>query len=106
MDKKNLSEEDIKRLYITPHIEKKWDREHIRMEMKITDGRVNIRGNMAFREKLKKADYVLLLVPYTLPLGRKLCRRFFLHNTVHGSHRPFGIFKIYIAHPGDFSRAG
>ncbi|HCB93867.1 MAG TPA: restriction endonuclease subunit R [Selenomonas sp.] len=59
MDKKNLSEEDIKRLYITPHIEKKWDREHIRMEMKITDGRVNIRGNMAFREKPKKADYVL-----------------------------------------------
>ena len=29
------------------------------MEKKITDGRMNIRGNMAFREKPRQADYVL-----------------------------------------------
>lgn len=59
MDKKSLSEEDIKNRFITPAIEAGWDKQHIRMEKAITDGRVNIRGNLAVREKPKRADYVL-----------------------------------------------
>lgn len=59
MDKKSLSEEDIKTRFITPAIEAGWDKQHIRMEKAITDGRVNIRGNLAVREKPKRADYVL-----------------------------------------------
>ena len=62
MDNK-LSEEDVKRQYITPAIEDKWGKstQNIRMEVKITDGRVNIKGNVAFREtkSIKRADYVL-----------------------------------------------
>lgn len=59
MDKKSLTEEDIKHLYITPAIEAKWDKSHIRMEAKITDGRMNIKGNLAVRNTPKKADYLL-----------------------------------------------
>ena len=59
MDKKSLTEEDIKLRYITPAITDKWKREHIFMEKKITDGRMNIKGNMAVRETPKRADYVL-----------------------------------------------
>ena len=59
MDKKQLSEEDVKRLFITPAIEAQWDKSHIRMEAKITDGRMNIKGNLAVRAKPKKADYLL-----------------------------------------------
>lgn len=59
MDKKSLSEEDIKNRFITPAIEAGWDKQHIRMEKAITDGRMNIRGNLAVREKPKRADYVL-----------------------------------------------
>lgn len=59
MDKKSLSEEDIKNRFITPAIEAGWDKQHIRMEKAITDGRVNIRGNLAVRENPKRADYVL-----------------------------------------------
>ncbi|MFA5537073.1 MAG: DEAD/DEAH box helicase family protein [Bacillota bacterium] len=54
-----MSEEDIKRLYITPALEAKWDATHIEMEKQITDGKINLRGNMVFRENPKKADYVL-----------------------------------------------
>lgn len=57
--KKQMTEEDIKRIYITPNIESKWDRLHITMETKITDGRINLKGNLAVRETPKKADYVL-----------------------------------------------
>lgn len=54
-----LSEEDIKRCYITPALERIWPACDIRMEKPITDGRVNIRGNMEMRERPKFADYVL-----------------------------------------------
>ena len=54
-----LSEEDIKRCYITPALERVWPACDIRMEKSITDGRVNIRGNMEMRERPKFADYVL-----------------------------------------------
>ncbi len=59
IDKKQMTEEDIKLNYITPAIQKKGWTGRITMETKITDGKVNLRGNIAFREKPKKADYVL-----------------------------------------------
>ncbi len=56
-----MTEEDIKLQYITPALLSKWDRHKITMETKVTDGRINLRGNMASREKPKKADYLLYL---------------------------------------------
>ncbi len=63
LSKKEMSEEDIKFNYITPAIldNNKWDKSRITMETKITDGKINLRGNLAHREKPKKADYVLYL---------------------------------------------
>ena len=58
--KKQMSEEDIKLNYITPVILKGW-KGHITMETKITDGRINIRGNIVARSKPKFADYMLYL---------------------------------------------
>ena len=60
-DKKRMTEEDIKLQYITPAITVKWSLDHISMETKITDGKINLKGNFVFREKPKKADYVLYL---------------------------------------------
>ena len=57
-----LSEEDIKLRYITPSIlSKGWSVEDITMEtkVKLTDGRINLRGNCVSRGKAKYADYVL-----------------------------------------------
>lgn len=59
--KSQMTEEDIKLQFITPAITAKWNSSHITMETRITDGRVNIRGNLVFREKPKKADYILYL---------------------------------------------
>ena len=56
LNKKQMTEEDIKLQYITPAITAKWDAGHITMETKITDGKVNIKGNLVFREKPKKAS--------------------------------------------------
>ncbi|MDD6645996.1 MAG: DEAD/DEAH box helicase family protein [Oscillospiraceae bacterium] len=56
-----MTEEDIKLQYITPAIQAKWGLDHITMETKITDGRINLKGNIVTREKPKKADYVLYL---------------------------------------------
>lgn len=56
-----MTEEDIKLQYITPAIETKWGLDRITMETKITDGRINLKGNIVTREKPKKADYVLYL---------------------------------------------
>ena len=58
-----MTEEDIKFHYISPAIVSKWDRDNITMETKITDGKINLRGNLISREKPKKADYVLYLNP-------------------------------------------
>ena len=60
LNKKLMSEEDIKLNYITPVIQPKWPG-HITMETKITDGRIIIRGNMVARSKPKFADYLLYL---------------------------------------------
>ena len=56
LSKKQMSEEDIKFQYITPAITAKWDSGRITMETRITDGRVNIKGNMTFREMPKRVD--------------------------------------------------
>lgn len=61
IDKKQMTEEDIKLQFITPAITAKWNLDRITMETKITDGKVNLKGNFIFREKPKKADYLLYL---------------------------------------------
>ena len=60
LSKKQMTEEDIKLNYITPAILKGW-KGHITMETKITDGRINIRGNIVARSKPKFVDYMLYL---------------------------------------------
>ena len=60
LGKKQMTEEDIKLHFITPAIQKKWG-DKITMETQITDGKVNLRGNMVVRSKPKKADYVLYI---------------------------------------------
>lgn len=55
-----LSEEDTKRLYITPALEKEWDKHHVKMEYYFTAGRIVVRGSMKKRNQGKKADYILL----------------------------------------------
>lgn len=62
LDKKEMSEEDIKLNFITPSIQKGW-KDQITMEtkVKVTDGKINLKGNMVSRERPKFADYVLYL---------------------------------------------
>ncbi len=64
ISKGSMTEEDIKLQYITPAITAKWNREHITMETKITDGKINLKGNLVFREQPKRADYILYLSTY------------------------------------------
>jgi len=62
MDIHSLSEEDIKLRFITPAIlNKGWSVEDITMEtkVKLTDGKINLKGNLVARSKPKFADYVL-----------------------------------------------
>ena len=59
--KNQMTEEDIKLHFITPAIQSKWDNAKITMETKITDGRVNLKGNLIHRDPPKKADYILYL---------------------------------------------
>lgn len=62
MDIHSMSEEDIKLRFITPAIlNKGWSVEDITMEtkVKLTDGKINLRGNLVTRNKPKFADYVL-----------------------------------------------
>ena len=61
LPKNQMTEEDIKLQYITPAITAKWSQTKITMETKVTDGRINLKGNVAVREKPKKADYILYL---------------------------------------------
>lgn len=61
LTKKQMTEEDIKLRYITPAITATWKLNQITMETKITDGKINLKGNLVVREKPKKADYVLYL---------------------------------------------
>ena len=63
LDKKQMTEEDIKLQYITPAIQSKWGLDRITMETRITDGQINLKGNFVVRSQPKKADYVLYLSP-------------------------------------------
>ncbi len=56
-----MSEEDIKLQFITPAVTAKWNKSKITMETKLTDGKINLKGNLVVREKPKRADYVLYL---------------------------------------------
>ena len=59
LDKKQMTEEDVKLQYITPAIQSKWGLDRITMETRITDGQINLKGNFVVRSQPKKADYVL-----------------------------------------------
>ena len=62
MDIHSMSEEDVKLRFITPAIlNKGWSVEDITMEtkVKLTDGKINLKGNLVARSKPKFADYVL-----------------------------------------------
>lgn len=58
---KDLTEEDIKLKYITPALQKSdWNiQSQIRCEYYYTDGKINVRENVAKRGKGKKVDYLL-----------------------------------------------
>ncbi|WP_196888875.1 EcoAI/FtnUII family type I restriction enzme subunit R [Aureivirga sp. CE67] len=65
MNKKDLSEADIKAKYITPSILKSgWDElTQIGREIYFTDGRIYVKGKMTRRGKRKFADYILFYKP-------------------------------------------
>ena len=65
MNKKTLSETDIRTKYITPAIEKAgWDLQtQMREEVSFTAGRVQVRGKLVSRGKKKRADYILYFKP-------------------------------------------
>jgi type I restriction enzyme, R subunit len=68
--KSSLSERDICTKYITPAIEDaEWDiHAQVREEVRLTKGRVMVRGKMVSRGKEKRADYILYYKP-NLPLA-------------------------------------
>ena len=61
LNKKELTEEDIKLKYITPALQNaEWDiKNQIRCEYYYTAGKINVRENIAQRGKGKKVDYLL-----------------------------------------------
>ena len=59
--KNEITEEDIKFQHTTLTIVFKWDKNKIDMEVRITDGMINIRGNKVSRAEAKKSDYILYL---------------------------------------------
>ena len=63
IDKKQMTEEDIKLNYITPALLDRGWKNKITMETKVkfTDGKINLRGNLFMRGAPKRADYVLYL---------------------------------------------
>lgn len=69
MDKKQLSETEIRSQYITPAIKSSgWTDVQIRQEYPITKGRIIARGGTYKRDKAKYADYLLFYKPH-LPLA-------------------------------------
>ncbi|PKN30787.1 MAG: hypothetical protein CVU64_01800 [Deltaproteobacteria bacterium HGW-Deltaproteobacteria-21] len=67
MDKKSLTEADIRTKYITPALVSpsgKWDvMTQLREEVYFTKGRVIVRGKTVKRGEAKKADYLLSYKP-------------------------------------------
>lgn len=65
MNKKDLSESDIKAKFITPAILKSgWDEQtQLSREVFFTDGRIYVKGKLTTRGKRKFADYILFYKP-------------------------------------------
>ena len=65
MNKKALTEQDIRTKYITPALERAgWDLfEQVREEVTFTDGRIYVRGKLHTRGEKKRADYILYYKP-------------------------------------------
>ena len=55
-----MTEEDIKLNFITPALSPPWNG-RMTMETQITDGKINLRGNLVSRAQPKRADYVLYI---------------------------------------------
>lgn len=69
MDKKSLTEQEIRTRFITPAISKAgWSSSQICEEYAITKGRIIARGGTYKRDKAKFADYVLFYKPH-IPLA-------------------------------------
>ncbi|MCK4447469.1 MAG: type I restriction enzyme HsdR N-terminal domain-containing protein [Candidatus Marinimicrobia bacterium] len=70
MDKKQLSEADICRIFITSEIKNAgWNLKHqVRQEIAFSNGRIYVKGQHAQRGKKKRADYILLYKP-NLPIA-------------------------------------
>ena len=70
MNKKQMSEQDIRTKFITPAIEAGgWNvRTQVREEVTFTAGRVIVRGRLHARGKAKRADYILYYKP-NIPLA-------------------------------------
>ena len=65
INKKALTEQDIRTKYITPAVtEAGWDiHTQIREEVTFTDGRIYVRGKLHTRGEKKRADYILYYKP-------------------------------------------
>lgn len=65
MDKKKLTEADIRAKYITPALHQAgWDEKtQILREIYFTDGRIMVKGKLTARGKKKFADYILFIKP-------------------------------------------
>lgn len=58
--KKELSERDICTKFITPAIKQaNWKERQIREEVKLTNGRIIVKGSITSRGQPKRADYIL-----------------------------------------------
>ena len=78
MNKKQLTEQEIRTRFITPAIQSAgWQPAQIREEFAITKGRIIARGGKWKRDNAKYADYVLFYKPH-IPIA--IGRRSILHN--------------------------
>lgn len=69
VNKKELSERDICTKFITPAIKNAdWKERQIREEVKLTNGRIIVKGSTASRGQPKRADYILSYKP-NIPLA-------------------------------------
>ncbi len=70
MNKKQMSEEEIKLNFITPALIEKgnWDKKQVRMNVYFTDGRIIVAGKTVKRGKRNFADYILEYKP-NVPLA-------------------------------------
>ena len=54
LDKKQMSEEDIKLQFITPAIVSKWTLDRITMETKITDSQINLEEHSSLNAEIDR----------------------------------------------------